>query len=213
MKSLQGKRDVLLNNEWFLFEKENIPQESVKKRFYIMTANDGAPIGCEYGTTREVGEIDTLEMLSMLEELQGFMFDEDYVSQQYIEFRFLDEEPKEINLQYITKDGLQTEHPIDSETYKIKVPTKVGGYSFIADITWENGEQETVFFSITIKSKSYEKISAYLEEECTNVFSPYYELLDFIISDYQEEVVNGNVEAVFHYKLITKNYISYAYLK
>ena len=45
-----------------------------------------------------------------------------------------------------------------------------------------------------------------MEEECTNVFSPYYELLDFIISDYQEEVVNGNVEAVFDYTLITKNY-------
>ena len=207
---------VLLNNEWFLFEKENIPQESVKKRFYIMTANDGAPHGCEYGTTREVGEIDTLEMLSMLEELQGFIFDEDYVSQQYIEFHFLNEEPKEVNLQYITKDGLQTEYPIDDETYRIKVPANVGVHSFFADITWDNQEKETVFFDITIRVNeltNYEKISAYLKEESINAFSPYYEILDFIISDYKEEVVNGNVEAVFHYKLITKNYISYAYLK
>nr|WP_312578079.1 hypothetical protein [Sedimentibacter sp.] len=55
-------------------------------------------------------------------------------------------------------------------------------------------------------SISYEKISEYLKEESINVFSPYYELLDFIISDYKEEVVNGNVEAVFNYKVIEKNY-------
>ena len=130
-------------------------QESAKKRFYIMTANDGAPHGCEYGTTREAGQIDTLEMLSMLGKLQGFVFDEDYVSQQYIEFQFLYDEPKEINLLYIAKDGLQTEYPIDSATYVIKVPEKAGFHSFFADIIWENGEKETVFFSITIKSKSY----------------------------------------------------------
>ena len=55
-------------------------------------------------------------------------------------------------------------------------------------------------------SISYEKISAYLKEEYTNSFSKYYELLDFTISDYQEEVVDGNIEAVFHYKVIEKNY-------
>jgi len=52
----------------------------------------------------------------------------------------------------------------------------------------------------------YEKISAYMEEECKNVFSPYYELLEFKILDYQEEVVNGKVEAIFSYQLIYKNY-------
>lgn len=55
-------------------------------------------------------------------------------------------------------------------------------------------------------SINYDKISDYMEEECKNVFSPYYELLDFEISNYQEEGVNGNVEAVFSYKLIHKNY-------
>ncbi len=96
------------------------------------------------------------------------------------------------------------------------MPANVGVHSFFADITWDNQEKETVFFDITIRVNeltNYEKISAYLKEESINAFSPYYEILDFIISDYKEEVVNGNVEAVFHYKLITKNYISYAYLK
>ncbi|MDD4564133.1 MAG: M56 family metallopeptidase [Eubacteriales bacterium] len=51
-----------------------------------------------------------------------------------------------------------------------------------------------------------EKISSYMEEHSTNVFSPYYELLDFQISNYHEEIVNGKVEAVFQYKIIHKNY-------
>lgn len=179
------------------------------KRFYIMTADDGAPYGCEYGTTREAGNIDTLEMLSMLEKLQGFEFYEEDASHQYIEFQFLYEKPKEIYLRYITEGEWQTEYPIDSATYKIKVPAKAGTYSFFADITWNNQERETVFFDITIKaneSSNYDKISAYLKEECIKTFSPYYELMDFIISYYHEEVVSGNVEAVFHYKMIDKNY-------
>ena len=57
-----------------------------------------------------------------------------------------------------------------------------------------------------VYSISYKKISEYLKEEYTNAFSPYYELLDFIITDYEEEVVDGNVEAVFHYKVVEKNY-------
>jgi ABC-type long-subunit fatty acid transport system fused permease/ATPase subunit len=31
-------------------------------------------------------------------------------------------------------------------------------------------------------------------------------LLNFVISDYQEEIVNGRVEAVFRYELVHKNY-------
>ncbi len=53
---------------------------------------------------------------------------------------------------------------------------------------------------------NYDKVSSYMEEECRKAFSPYYELLDFQISDYQEEVVDGKVEAAFLYKLIHKNY-------
>ena len=68
----------------------------------------------------------------------------------------------------------------------------------VEDSAWQFIDKET--------ETSYDKISAYLKEECTNVFSPYYELLDFIISDYHEEVVNGKVEAIFDYTLIDKNY-------
>ena len=202
---------VLINNEWVLFEKEvkSGIKKADNKRFYIMTADDGAPIGCEYGTTREAGQIGMLEMLSMLEELNGFKFDEDSVSHQYIKFDFLDEKPNEIYLRYITDGEWQTEYPIDSATYRIKVPANAGTYSFFADIIWDNQEKETVFFDIIIRNKkptNQDKVSAYLKEECINVFSPYYELLDFIITDYKEEVVDGNVAAIFSYTVIDKNY-------
>ncbi len=72
---------------------------------------------------------------------------------------------------------------------------------------WVLFEKETTDYAEEDhENTNYDKISAYLKEEFINVFSPYYELLDFIISDYKEEVINGNVEAVFNYKVIDKNY-------
>ncbi len=55
-------------------------------------------------------------------------------------------------------------------------------------------------------SSSYEKIALFLKNDCQKVFSPYYELLDFKLSAYQEEVVNEKIEAVFVYTVIHKNY-------
>jgi len=45
-----------------------------------------------------------------------------------------------------------------------------------------------------------------LQDETINVFSPYYEPLDFIISDYKEKNVDKTVEAIFNYTVIHKNY-------
>lgn len=53
---------------------------------------------------------------------------------------------------------------------------------------------------------NYFKVSSYLQEESIDVFSPYYELLDFKIKDYKEEIINGNVESIFNYIVIYKNY-------
>ncbi len=55
-------------------------------------------------------------------------------------------------------------------------------------------------------TKSYNIISDYMKQEAIAAFSPYYELLDFQISNYEEKVVDGIVEATFFYKLIEKNY-------
>ena len=69
-----------------------------------------------------------------------------------------------------------------------------------------NDKEASVDIEEATDVTTYDKISAYMEEESRKTFSPYYELLDFQISDYQEEVVNGNVEAIFLYKLISKSY-------
>ncbi|QGT98800.1 hypothetical protein SYNTR_0207 [Candidatus Syntrophocurvum alkaliphilum] len=70
----------------------------------------------------------------------------------------------------------------------------------------ETNGSEVVDTEETNDETNYDKVSTYMKEECIEAFSPYYELLDFKITDYQEEVVNGHVEAVFFYKLIVKNY-------
>lgn len=58
----------------------------------------------------------------------------------------------------------------------------------------------------TDEPDNYEIIASYLEGECTEVFSQYYEILDFKISNYQEEEVNENFEATFLYTMTYKNY-------
>ena len=58
--------------------------------------------------------------------------------------------------------------------------------------------------SVTVSNE--DKISAYLKENSINTFSLYYELLDFNISDYQEKVVDGKIEAIFSYTIVHKNY-------
>jgi hypothetical protein len=57
-----------------------------------------------------------------------------------------------------------------------------------------------------LNNAGYEKISSYLKKECINAFSLYYVLTDFIISDYYEEAVDGNIEAIFSYTVIYKNH-------
>lgn len=69
----------------------------------------------------------------------------------------------------------------------------------------DNNESSPDIEEISNES-NYDKISAFMEEESRNAFSPYYELLGFEISNYNEEIVNGDVEATFFYKIISKNY-------
>lgn len=54
--------------------------------------------------------------------------------------------------------------------------------------------------------KAYDRINEFMKEESVAVFSSYYELLDFQISNYVEEVLEDNIEASFFYKIIYKNY-------
>lgn len=84
---------------------------------------------------------------------------------------------------------------------------KNGYYTFINEELYEKLVES--FYNqqpLSNEPTNYDKISAYLKEEFINVFSPYYELIDFIISDYHEEVADGNVEAIFSYTIVHKNY-------
>ncbi len=66
--------------------------------------------------------------------------------------------------------------------------------------------QASVWVVVNDAPQHLEQISAYMKEQSENTFSPYYELLDFVISNYREEKVKGQTEATFHYKVIHKNY-------
>ena len=70
-----------------------------------------------------------------------------------------------------------------------------------------NGKNpETVESPKASINTTYNKITAYMEEECKKVYSPYYELLSFDISNYKEYTDSGSVEATFFYKVKSKNY-------
>jgi len=52
----------------------------------------------------------------------------------------------------------------------------------------------------------YKPLMDYIDAEYVKAFSPYYDLIEQIPSDYQETVDDGNFEATFFYKSIYKNY-------
>lgn len=54
---------------------------------------------------------------------------------------------------------------------------------------------------------SYDKILKYLQQKTQETFTPYYEVLDSEISNYEESTLeDGTVEAIFIYTVTTKNY-------
>lgn len=70
----------------------------------------------------------------------------------------------------------------------------------------ESPEKLKELINLEPAQQNVDKISSYLMEESQRVFSPYYELQNFIISDYKEETIDGIVEATFSYKINYKNY-------
>ena len=56
------------------------------------------------------------------------------------------------------------------------------------------------------ESTNYDKIYEFLKEQSEATFSKYYELIDFKISDYNEEQINNTVEVKLKYCIIHKNF-------
>ncbi|NYB73734.1 M56 family metallopeptidase [Sedimentibacter hydroxybenzoicus DSM 7310] len=100
-------------------------------------------------------------------------------------------------------------YEIVNDRIVVKVPGQMSpaAFPFIAVVEYDENLIITNIEVMEIVDKtSRDKISAYLEEESKAVFSPYYELLDFIIYNYAEENKDGNIEAVFNYTIVHKNY-------
>lgn len=73
--------------------------------------------------------------------------------------------------------GRMTEYPFGSADYKIKVPGKDGVYNFFADVTWSDGDTETVFFRITATGRNTGAWDFHLTLRCSGPI----EVTDFLI--------------------------------
>ncbi|MCR3955268.1 MAG: YobA family protein [Gudongella sp.] len=92
----------------------------------------------------------------------------------------------------VTHNGqIQEKYPLGIETISVELIERV-----------ENPEEEPG----EDDDSAYNKISEYLKGESIEAFSPYYELLEFRITDYREEEVDGKTEAEFLYTIVSKNY-------
>lgn len=132
--------------------------------FGIMTAGN-MPVSCEYGTAPK-GELKATDMIEKLKYINGFTMTQTEAENRYIGFNFFSEEPAEFRLRYCSEvDGAYlSDYPISNDgRYQIKMPAKVGVYNFFADITWQDGTAETVYFDIEITSvkPDYDENDAY----------------------------------------------------
>ena len=165
--------------------KPQEPPVGARERSYSVVTDNNSPIGCEFGIDR--GGTDTLTLLSKLQSLNGFYYQIGTTDNQYLKLQFHDEKPQSVYLRLVGSNGWQEEYPIDSETYRIKVPNGIGWYNFFADITWEDGATETAYFWVkvdkdalqptnpldsTIDDGSGEKVELMEKLQLSSMFNP-----------------------------------------
>ena len=92
----------------------------------------------------------------------------------------------------VHKGLIQEKHPLGIETISVELIERD-----------EKSEKEP---SEQEDNTTYTKINQYLKEMSIETFAPYYELLEFRITDYKEEIVDGKVESKFLYTIVSKNY-------
>ncbi len=130
-------------------KKQVVSSQDIKDsyNFYVMTANDNAPIGCEYGRTSNVSDE---QILSELDKLRGFIFKQGYTSD--LEFHFNEEKANVLSV--VVKEG-GTNNIILQSAIKdgiILVNDEAGVYDYYAQLEWPNGKRETIYFRVTVKS-------------------------------------------------------------
>lgn len=101
-----------------------------------------------------------------------------------------------ILMAFFFKDFLPTQ---DATEYQELGKNSVDIYMDDKSITVEKEGAQKVY-------TNFDRISEYMKEESLAAFSPYYELLNFEVSNYAEEHVDGNIETTFFYKIIHKNF-------
>jgi len=105
--------------------------------------------------------------------------------------------------QYIV-NGVTHFLDVSAEIYNSKtyIPLRAAAESLGLYVVY-NDSDKTVTLS---KYKYYNKIANYLHNESVDTFSIYYELLDFVISDYSEVITDKDSEILLNYTLVYKNF-------
>ncbi|MDD6572761.1 MAG: M56 family metallopeptidase [Thermoflexaceae bacterium] len=147
-----NEKTILINvaevNDWVY------PQYPV----YVRTIGN-ASIGCEYGYCAKEDRNDA-DILEDLSRMNGFYFSNNYSEDVAL---FYSEEPQEIKLYHAMEGngnyeeyafaGEDYEYPYgaEKEKYVIRVPEEYGMHYFVAVISWEDGSEDLLYFSMENK--------------------------------------------------------------
>ncbi len=112
---------------------------------------------------------------------------------------------------YVSTEGARYVEVTDTGTFDIEFKDFSVGDRITVDVvdvaeSYPTQTSTDIVRLIERADANYKKLSEYMKEQSIAAFSPYYELLDFQISNYEEKLVDGDVEATFFYKIIEKNY-------
>ncbi|HZK33141.1 MAG TPA: copper amine oxidase N-terminal domain-containing protein [Tissierellaceae bacterium] len=87
------------------------------------------------------------------------------------------------------------------------VPLRKISEAYDKKVIWDGANRTVNIYNKDIsQGETYDRISEYMKAESIAAYSPYYELLDFQISNYKEVEADGKIEATFFYKIIEKNF-------
>lgn len=147
-----NERTILIKassqNDW------NYPNYPV----YVRTMGTGS-IGCEYGYCVS-GERDETKILTDLGKMSGFHFNNNYSEDVAL---FYSEEPREIKLYHVLEgktdyeeypfagEGYDYPYGAEGVKYVIRVPEAYGMHYFFAVISWEDGREDLMYFSMEYK--------------------------------------------------------------
>lgn len=151
-----------LEEEWLRHLEQNVAEENdwfyPQYQVYVRTMGPGS-IGCEYGycAKEDRNDADVLEDLSRM---NGFYFSSNYREDVAL---FYSEEPQEVKLYHAMEgnenyeeyafadEGYDYPYGAEGVKYVIPVPEEYGMHYFFAVISWEDGSEDLLYFSMENK--------------------------------------------------------------